>query len=274
MITSYYTTKLGLQPETIAYIERLENDGGEIISVQAVENAVSFLKDNFYTGDVLSYISPRLGIKKDSNNNVSKMYSLFSGIDFIQNSGSLQPLFGIDTNGIPYVRYQNGSYLRSESLIPVVIEDQTTVSTSAKILRSSTIRFLCREFGIGLINGFDPNSNAQHVIINGSSDRIGKRGAATLNGVAVNGTDFVNQKIRHTYTYDGSNNDSGFDIFIDGDLMDVVEEGNVSKLPDNMAYENLRYGMQVNQPSRHDMYDMIFIKKKLTSSQIAELNNL
>jgi hypothetical protein len=94
------------QAETIAYRDRVELDGGQVISLDYVDACYKLLKNNGLMADLLYWTSPSFGIKKDANGYISKLYSLIDGTDMVQSTGSYQPLFQADTlNGKPNIYY-------------------------------------------------------------------------------------------------------------------------------------------------------------------------
>lgn len=79
--------------ETIAYRDRVLADGGTIRDIKKVDAIFNLLKKHNYLNNVLGIYGADLGIKKDSLNKVSKMYSVGSSKDLIQPLGANQPTY-------------------------------------------------------------------------------------------------------------------------------------------------------------------------------------
>jgi len=91
------------EPETLAYQTRVLADSGEIISLDAVNNAILHAKTNGYWNNVRSWVDPQFGLKK-SGTAISKLYCL-TGFDIIgtntptYNATGLNSLPSFDFNG-------------------------------------------------------------------------------------------------------------------------------------------------------------------------------
>lgn len=108
------------EPETIAYRDRVEADGGVVINIEYVNDCYKMLKVNNLLGNLLYYTTPSAGIKKDSAGYISKIYSLIESTDMVQTTGAYQPLFQADTmGGKPNIYYDGGDYF-SPVLLPVI----------------------------------------------------------------------------------------------------------------------------------------------------------
>jgi len=106
--SAYTTTRsvivaLAYEPETLAYQTRVLADSGEIISLDAVNNAILHAKTNGYWNNVRSWVDPQFGVKK-SGSAISKLYCL-TGFDIIgtdtpsYNATGLNSLPSMDFNG-------------------------------------------------------------------------------------------------------------------------------------------------------------------------------
>jgi len=107
--SSSYTTARSVvvafayEPETLAYQTRVLADSGEIISLDAVNNAILHAKTNGYWNNVRSWVDPQFGVKK-SGSAISKLYCL-AGFDIIgtntptYNATGLNSLPSFDFNG-------------------------------------------------------------------------------------------------------------------------------------------------------------------------------
>ena len=76
ILNPYRNAGSSLQPETTAYISRVEADGGEVINPTYVNEAFSLLKGKGILDTDYSWLSASFGLIKDVNDNVSKLYSL------------------------------------------------------------------------------------------------------------------------------------------------------------------------------------------------------
>ena len=76
ILNPYRNAGSSLQPETTAYISRVEADGGEVINPTYVNEAFSLLKSKGILDTDYSWLSASFGLIKDVNDNVSKLYSL------------------------------------------------------------------------------------------------------------------------------------------------------------------------------------------------------
>lgn len=91
------------EPETLAYQTRVLADAGEIISLDAVNDAILDAKTNGYWNNVRSWVDPQFGVKK-SGTAISKLYCL-TGFDIIgtntptYNATGLNSLPSVDFNG-------------------------------------------------------------------------------------------------------------------------------------------------------------------------------
>lgn len=82
----------GLLPETKAYRDRVEADGGVVIDLIYVDAIFRKLKDMGVYNNLLHWVSAKAGVKKDASNYISKLYSLIDGTDETQLTGANQPL--------------------------------------------------------------------------------------------------------------------------------------------------------------------------------------
>jgi hypothetical protein len=120
------------EPETDAYVSRVEADGGVVQDVAYVDAVYSKMKELGILNNCNLWISPKAGVKKDASNYVSKVYSLdSSNRDYIQNTGSKQPLLsanklvfdGADDTMTPVSNIPFGSNFTIENQIDVTFKD-------------------------------------------------------------------------------------------------------------------------------------------------------
>lgn len=111
MITSYYTTKLGLEPETIAYNDYAIANNFEVRDLSYIDSIYKKLKELNLLGNLRHWSSSLGGVKKDVNNAVSELLSLDSGRrNVIQPLGSAQPILNgdyITYDGVSQWMYRN-----------------------------------------------------------------------------------------------------------------------------------------------------------------------
>ena len=66
------------EDETLAYQTRVETDGGEIMNITALNNAIIAAKSGDYIDSLALWVSPSFGVKKDANNKVTVLYDVTS----------------------------------------------------------------------------------------------------------------------------------------------------------------------------------------------------
>lgn len=66
----------GLEPETINYETRVLTDGGIVVDIEAVNNAILDAKVNGYYDSLSFWGAYNYGVKKNANNKVTKLYDL------------------------------------------------------------------------------------------------------------------------------------------------------------------------------------------------------
>ena len=82
---------IAYEAETVAYIDRVEADGGVVLEPDYVDAVFKRLKEKNLLSTLKHWTSYRAGMKKDASNNISKLYSLASGSDVVQTTASAQP---------------------------------------------------------------------------------------------------------------------------------------------------------------------------------------
>lgn len=82
------------EAETIAYRDRVLADGGEVIDLDYVDSVYKKLKELSLLASLKHWSSARAGVRKDSANYVSKLYSGDSlSKDITQTTGAKQPFY-------------------------------------------------------------------------------------------------------------------------------------------------------------------------------------
>lgn len=184
----YFNNSEQYAPETTAYVDRVETDGGEIISIDAVNDAYLLLKgyNINLTTELKHWSSPNFGVKKDANNKVTKLYDLSSNNnDIAQTDTSKSPTWsnGYNTfDGSNDILYKTARLLSGATTAQLyaVIKTATaqnnkyplslpyTTSGNGVDLRLNTTGFA---FGVNTTSGFlQPsatrtyNNNSPHIL--------------------------------------------------------------------------------------------------------------
>lgn len=92
------------------YAARVAADGGQIINATYLANICDYLVTNSLSGKVHTIASASLGIKKDANNNLIKLYNIIGSYDFtVESHGAVTttPKFTQPESGRPYVAMNN-----------------------------------------------------------------------------------------------------------------------------------------------------------------------
>lgn len=79
------------EDETLSYISRVESDGGVVINKTLLNDFIIDAKANGYYDSLLCAVDANWGIKKNSNNKVTKLYDLFGLRDYAQSDTSKSP---------------------------------------------------------------------------------------------------------------------------------------------------------------------------------------
>ena len=86
-----------LEPETLAYIQRVRADGGEVIDVAYVDSIYKKIKELNLLNDLLYWHSPYAGVKKDTLGAYSILFDISNNDnDFVQPNAPLQPIENIE----------------------------------------------------------------------------------------------------------------------------------------------------------------------------------
>lgn len=149
-IINYRFFGMQYQPETIAYVQRVTADGGQVIDIQYVDQVFKTLKALGLLSNLVNMTDYRAGIKRDASNHVSKVYSLdLNSKDSIQGTGYRQPVYtneGIVFDGtddtlvstVPLDTFANGMTFETRIIaaeqtswgMPIAIFDRTYLSNS------------------------------------------------------------------------------------------------------------------------------------------------
>lgn len=258
---------VGLEPETIAYIQRVEADGGEVINKEYTNNVYKKLLELNLLSNLSFWYDAKCGIKKNINNNVSKMYSLTNQNDIIQNESTQQPLFSVDKIFFDIDRY----FTNSASTINFKPLNPYTINTSSTVKSSGRMRFLNRLVSNDrVLLGFNPSGNLQHLLIEGAAIFIGLNGAPTSTTIGV-----INNKSNFSFSYNGSNNSAnGFLFYLNNILTPGTNGSNTASLV-NADFNQPDYIIGTTSvDNAYDMFNINCFNIVLNQSQITELNTL
>ncbi len=118
----------GLEAETDAYMARVLADGGTVIDLDYVNLAYKLLKTEGRISQNYSWLSASMGLKKDANNKVSKLYSL---------KGAAWDLIGVGTSSMTW--YATGQDNAPEILIDKVVAASMKPASAIVLTQPTTI---------------------------------------------------------------------------------------------------------------------------------------
>jgi len=113
-ITSALADISGANDETIDYYNRVIVDGGNIISIDNIDSAISHAKTNSYLSNVKGWFSADFGFKNAGSNKVSALYDLSDNDNDATQSGDAYRPYWTDNilNSLPIIRFAgNASWL-------------------------------------------------------------------------------------------------------------------------------------------------------------------
>ena len=120
----------GYLRETLAYEKRVETDGGIIINIALVDQAIKKAKADGIWDTCSAWISPNFGVKKDANDKVTKAYNLIGSDDFIQADTSKSPTWYADSiNGTASFYFDGGDYMTCDALGAISSGDDPPITT-------------------------------------------------------------------------------------------------------------------------------------------------
>jgi len=193
---------------------RVFADSGVVPDNITTDKYVKLLKQNNLWDSCVFFVAPSLGVKKDANEFVSKLYDLKANADVVESTGTRQPKYDIDGS----LLCDGGDDLISETL-PVNNPIRTTVNNftiCCSVLKNTTqtnpFILMSRDGTIAgnriwlltLIHGttgqwYTPNS-VSFTLYETDASTV-KRGRVTNRGVSVN------EKVSIIATWDGTDID-------------------------------------------------------------------
>ena len=253
------------EPETDAYINTVNADGGVVVDPQYVDTFIKKAKVHGILGNLIHWTSSRAGMKKDANGRISKVYSL-SGNNATQVLSAKQPL--LITDGIQFAGNNEHLFLGS-------IDSTNPLSLYPS--QQGSIEYCLKTNALGV-------DDSQRIIDKSTggngADGWGVFVEATGNdshGSLANGVANISLTIisETSFTHIVSNFNSSFggDIYKNGSFSETV--ANYSSIP--AATAEMRIGAW-NTDDRRDLEgilkDIRVWDIQLTATQASELNSL
>ena len=161
-----------LDPATVAYIQRVEADGGNVINQALTDSIIKAIKADGAWGYVHSIYTSISGIKLDGSNYVTKLYDVMGATNDLTGLGTTnKPQHDVEDrriNGLPAITFVSassqylGSNVANNDNNGIIISVQRTAEVARQAISSGYIdgSFYGKEAGGKLITGSAAVGNA------------------------------------------------------------------------------------------------------------------